>query len=573
MNITEYIIAYLRQGKTVELPGIGSLASKQVTAHYNSVDDTFTPSHDTLTFDRYTRGDKSIVRYIAEQECIDERTAERMFRNYMEVLQEKLDKEHCHHFPGIGLLRKEESLISFEPEAVMPSTEAIPARPTLTGVKTYNHAAHDPFAQFEQEFQDPYPAKEEVKEEPTPVEIEEENVIAETEATGSKDVADEWAVAEQALHNLKTQLTQPDARIPQEDYTYDEKFDEESFTHQDAVAEESSNEEPGEHNEGNVETPVFNSTQDALSSLQEMEKLTPATGGTSHNNNKRRPWRLILILLVLILLGGAAYYFFALRNSDTTITLTEEDFVMVEEDDEMVMEEETSASNGMALINNDFTLSTDDIDYTAADVTRLSNAIGNYLADYIRNYAIRQRYSQAAGPLQQKVLQYAEVRLSEILSNKPFSVMEFFNFCENDYMHIYYGKDLKLGHSSRQRITVQREVMSEALLYRLLQEVIDETGITADAAPAPQPKYVAPPAAAQDVSKQGFDIIAGFYVNRTSADKMANDLKKKGCDAYIINKDGYYYVSMGSAGSQTAAEALYRHIKEWYKGDIAIKKW
>ena len=53
---------------------------------------------------------------------------------------------------------------------------------------------------------------------------------------------------------------------------------------------------------------------------------------------------------------------------------------------------------------------------------------------------------------------------------------------------------------------------------------------------------------------------------------MATNLKKKGCDAYIIEVNQGYYVSMGSAESRTKAEALYAHIKEWYKGDISIKK-
>ena len=71
-------------------------------------------------------------------------------------------------------------------------------------------------------------------------------------------------------------------------------------------------------------------------------------------------------------------------------------------------------------------------------------------------------------------------------------------------------------------------------------------------------------------SKQGFDIVAGFFTSKKSANKCANQLKALGSDAYIISKSGGYYVSMGSAPTRTAAEALERHIKSWYKSDVKI---
>jgi cell division septation protein DedD len=73
-------------------------------------------------------------------------------------------------------------------------------------------------------------------------------------------------------------------------------------------------------------------------------------------------------------------------------------------------------------------------------------------------------------------------------------------------------------------------------------------------------------------SKQGFDIIAGFYLNKNTAAKMTARLHELGCDAYIIEKNDMFYVSMGSAPTRTKAEALYNHIKSWYDGDIVIKE-
>ena len=70
---------------------------------------------------------------------------------------------------------------------------------------------------------------------------------------------------------------------------------------------------------------------------------------------------------------------------------------------------------------------------------------------------------------------------------------------------------------------------------------------------------------------QGFDIIAGFFTSKKSANKCANQLKALGSDAYIISKSGGYYVSMGSAPTYTAAQAMEKHIKSWYKSDVSIK--
>ena len=53
---------------------------------------------------------------------------------------------------------------------------------------------------------------------------------------------------------------------------------------------------------------------------------------------------------------------------------------------------------------------------------------------------------------------------------------------------------------------------------------------------------------------------------------MTARLHEQGCDAYIIEKNEMYYVSMGSAPTRTKAEALYNHIKSWYDGDIVIKE-
>ncbi len=114
------------------------------------------------------------------------------------------------------MLHKEGNEISFKPETVMPPQDAVPQRPTLTGVKTYNHVAHDPFAQFEQEFQStPTPQTQVVEE--TVVVVEEEISITVNDDEGdNENAADELSAAEQALQNLKAQLTQPQEEVNEE---------------------------------------------------------------------------------------------------------------------------------------------------------------------------------------------------------------------------------------------------------------------------------------------------------------------------------------------------------------------
>jgi cell division septation protein DedD len=124
----------------------------------------------------------------------------------------------------------------------------------------------------------------------------------------------------------------------------------------------------------------------------------------------------------------------------------------------------------------------------------------------------------------------------------------------------------------------------------ILDRMVQELGLEPDAAvpgnaaaatPAPAVRKTAekePTEAPVTVnmeqnSKQGFDIIAGFYLDRDRAARLTARLHELGSDAYIIEKNDMYYVSMGSAKDRTSAEALFNHIKSWYDGDIVIKQW
>ena len=175
--------------------------------------------------------------------------------------------------------------------------------------------------------------------------------------------------------------------------------------------------------------------------------------------------------------------------------------------------------------------------------------------------------------------QYVNTTLTELLTDEDYHPQMLLPY--KDYVREANMESLKYRKMHKQVISVQSDLLDREFLEDLLSQVIpDEEVIPEPTADKPKaaakPKADKPAAVTSHVatqSKQGFDVIAGFSVNKANADKLCRQLKSKGCDAYIINRNGLYYVSMGSAASRTEIEARYNHIKEWYKGDISIKKW
>lgn len=669
MNITEYIVAHLKQGHNVELPGIGTFAVRHIDVHYDSASGTLFPAQQTLTFEPRNNGDNSIVQYIADQECISMATAQQMFKNYLDALREKLDVEHRHTFNGIGTITKDGSMCSFEADPQQSLTTDDKLRVPLSNVKRYNSPYYDdPFARFSQPFlqEDNSAAPKETPDSIQPAAPQPQPSIvkpAEVETTFPKEAT--GSISSDAA-TLKEKLVTPIAGATERPIGQPEPADQSwpvSSDHKDNEAlavdvqsarnlEERATEVPpytasqDTQNEKEAAQEVRQPQPDALASLQAMEKLSQQKASTekqedanaktryTDNGKEAQPKKkhtglvVILILLILIVLGGAAYYYFKIYRPDhqpATSNLKIEEMVTgsegvgefepagiaglsstgetVADEPGVVTMEETEAENNTSdnagkitsdaadasaatsrvtgisaayAVNNDFTQASDAIIYDSEDILSLTRDIYSYLRPYIISYLQSRHYSRAEEAMQQKVLVFTQNRLTEMMQTNGFHVQDFFNYCSHDYQHSYLEKDLKVHHAARQRVVMQRELMNIATLGHLLDEVLQNNEIPADPHQTmvqPRQKQKVSTAVARETTKKGFDVIAGFYVNRASADKMASSLKKKGCDAYIINRDGLYYVSMGSAGSQTEAEHLYHHIKEWYKGDVAIKKW
>ena len=212
-------------------------------------------------------------------------------------------------------------------------------------------------------------------------------------------------------------------------------------------------------------------------------------------------------------------------------------------------------------------------DFTTSDIESRADAINDYLSGYISNYLAARHYSTAKVPMMERIHQYSVSRLSELLSADGFTEERF--FASSDYVSDYLA-GFKKAHKGRQKqVTVQGEIMDQAFLDNMLTIMVDELGLKADNAKVvlpPAPKVEKPVIKTEKKSRQGFDLIAGFFTDINTAQRMVDRLKGYGCNAYIIEINHGYYVSMGSAKTRTLAEEKFRKAKEWYDRDLSIKE-
>ena len=307
------------------------------------------------------------------------------------------------------------------------------------------------------------------------------------------------------------------------------------------------------------------------------DKLTaqPAHESDDEGKKKSKVWLIVLIVLCLLLLAGGAYYL--LSGNKTAET--------------PVAAKSTTHIDAGAV--NAFTYNTDMINHSGREIEQQSDLVCRFMSDYISQYLADRNFSGARAPMMDRIRQYANERLEQMLGDR-FAVQRLIPY--NDYIYKYNEPFMKGSYARSCRGMVQGELMNYRALDDMLYRMADELGLQPDgngrktAAEVQQvmadekkaierrrqmaqngdaPTYVY----VEKGSKQGYDLIAGFYLNKSTAAKLTARLHEMGCDAYIIEVNDMYYVSMGSANNQTAAEALYKHVKSWYDGDVVIKKW
>lgn len=410
------------------------------------------------------------------------------------------------------------------------------------------------------------------------------------------------------------------------------------------VAEEKAVEEAPVQAEESVVVPV---SPDALPKEGEAQPAEEPAGDENVSVEEETPkkkkrgclWFFIILLLVLLLGAGGAYYYFFMyvpqhggeapdlkelkekctkfssKSGDdkNTVAVADESaqdaeseadtHAVVEEDtvakdqDSIAEQQDTTAkeeskpvmakASGKGVIDSSMmsiiSFNTDLVEFSEEDVVLNSKRVANFMSSYIESFAAKNHYSQAADLLKASVEKFALEHLQTSLAPVEYSPARFIPY--KDYLNEVCENSIKAKRATHARCAVQEELLNEATMTQLLNEVVEANKIEEDkAAPAPERKVYdnsdvatyspknAVPGNFRSSSKQGFDVIAGFYVDRNTAARLANSLKRNGCDAYVIELQQGYYVSMGSRSSRTAAEALYQHIKEWYQGDITIKK-
>lgn len=613
MNITNYLVDYLKLGNNVEIPQIGILAIKEIAAHYDIESATFYPTTYTLEMSRQMLGDTAFVEYLAQKECVSVATAERFLKNYGDALAAKIEKEGECQLGELGVFSKTAAgTYSFQPQPNLNLGEKSQISAPVSGVKYFaEQAAADPFAVYEQPFDEIQPEPEPIAE-PEPVVEPEPEPVVEPEPAVEPEPEPEPIVDEEP-----EPVVEPEPEPVAEEPAPAEPEEPAHPVEPEKPAEDK--EEPAtEKEEPAAFAPAEN--DDTISTLKQLDAIEHSDGDDFFADTKKKKKKkggclkiiLFTLLGLIVVLACAFALDHYLLNSkgrnwvadktgmeqlkmtveeeetlpevvttkDNDAEQTEENIISTEE------QENTDEASGKAskkidpadrdnITNHTFSLEgiTFDANEKAAATDEVMANMDNYLSQYLK----RRNQLKNKEMFMSQVKSFVGDRFESLLPDQeydPYALLSYRDYVRESYMDVL--KRLKINHKIGD---IQGELMEEATLDALLDKMIEDNGLTAAPQPLQKEKtQVQPQSARQNNtvrtdSKQGFDIIALVSTSKTTAQNESARLKAKGCDAYVIDKNGLYYVSMGSADSRTAAEKKYWHIKEWYKGDISIKQW
>ena len=642
MNISELLSDFLKQGKSVDIPGIGSLSAKHVKAHYDADSATFFPSQQLVDFSPLMKGGNEFVHFLSQKDCVSDAIGERTWNNYVEAMKRQLEIDGMLELKGLGTVRKGENGLEFT--AAEGLNDGNPLMKAVKNVKQYT-AAVNPFARFEHLPEpEPQPIVEEeppvedtpvVVEESAPVEEQPEPVQEETpaeeipvEETPVEEVPVEEVPVEEAP--VETEETPDETPSPETDAPH--PFDQ--YIGNDTPAEP---EQPAAETEPEPEPEVEQTSDeplDGLKALEELQQTAPVETTEQPRRKEKKEKKckegkkkchgwIWILLLILALLAGAGVYLWKSGQLDTLMSRfnsnKEQSNIDIEQmvtnsegsetsatavvddpesgevygdntDQETPTEEEstetpetepsattsqqnnTTQASDLSPYTNVFTFSTDGLEFTDGEVGSNVDEVMAFMDSYITNFALSRRYSTAVDQLKEQVRQYVSDEMNHSLKGEEGFLVQ--NLLPNeDFVRKHNMEALKNRKANRSRCMVQTKLMDNKLA-EILEQVVADNDLQQDAVrvAAPRPATPVSTASYSSRSKKGYDCIAGFFVTKAYADRMATNLKKKGCDAYVIEVNQGYYVSMGSAESRTKAEAMYAHIKEWYKGDLTIKK-
>ncbi len=626
MNISELIVELLRQGKNVELQGIGTLKSVLKEPYMDPNTNTYYPATHTVVLDEAQSGDTTAIEELAARECVSTNVASQMWRNYIDALTDKVSTAGSHTFNGLGTIAKNDNRYSFSAADDLMLDTTNDREMPLKDVKIYNHDDEaDPFAKFDnpQDDEEALRAEQErleaerleaerkAEEERLEAErleaerkaeedrLEAERLEAERKAEEERLEAERLEAERKAeeerleAERLEAERKAEEERLEAERLEAERKAEEERLEAERLEAErkaEAEREAEEERIAAELRAEDERKAEEARIEAEEKRRIdelasidnTPKTvakkekNGDGEGRKKRFGWIWIVIILLLAIIALLCWRYCSGRPTSQPMVT------------------DTAANTNLSDITavNSLTFNTDLIEYSDSEMMQNSDFVCYTLAPYINEYLADRGYTGALAAMMERVRQYSSQRMSELLGPR-FAVQRFIPY--DDYIYLHNEPCLRNVYAKRSRVQVQSELMEYNLLDEILFRMVEELGLQPDAGQPRTADEVRQVKAEErrvieerqngngknkpvtvnvaNDSKQGFDIIAGCYLNRATASNLTAKLHELGCDAYIIEKNDLYYVSMGSSPTRTAADALYRHIKSWYDGDIVIKEW
>ena len=602
MNITDYLVEYLKSGKAVSIPNAGVLTTKDVEAHFDKATGTFYPSRRTIHIEPIWSDNSDFMQFLADKECVGKSIAEKIWKNYTDALADKMNTEGRCRMGDLGCLTLADGNYGFEAADNLNLKSTAQKLEPVSGIRNYNSAdTTDPFDAFEQP-------------------LKEGEVVSATMMTGytpkpvSKPTPEPEPVAESEPE--QELVPEPEPELVQEPEPVAEPEPiaepEPEIVDEPVVEPESEPDAEPDPEPESEPTPAPEPVkafddEETISTLHQLDAIDESDGSMEEETRKKRKekkekqereerkggfWKaLIWILAILIILLACAFvidkYLFNSKGRDWAMQQINCEKPSSRQADiqELVdLTIPTDYDKEAARDNmTEYTMSYEGLQFDEDEIVSVVNDDVDKLRPYFKDYLKSMKQSDKNDDFVEQAAKYADQRLRELLTDEEFHFQSLLNY--KDYVREYMTSTLKDIQVKRKMVILNRDLMSTETLERLLGEIVPADELTPDpsqmtkdepAKPTEKKKADKPAPITSKVmteSKQGFDLIAGASVYKANADQLCKALKAKGCDAYIINRNGLYYVSMGSAASRTEIDAKYDHVKEWYKGDVTIKKW
>ena len=513
MNITGYIVDFLKKGNNVEISGIGTLQIKSIAAQYLTEANTFTPAIKTIEFTAETAGDKKIIDYIAEKECVPKDTAIKMWDNFVLALKEKLQNEGEHIVGNLGVLKFNPiGEIMFSSNQDINLLENTFGLQELTEIKQYDATPLrvNPFDYSSSSAeQNTIPSSDgkvnivtEKDDEDSPITRRLKEIVQQLEEQ-EKPIEEETIVSsviEEKLETIAEETTEPEMVTDELSDSLIEEFTDEPSQEiiENPQPEETKVIEPVEEPVILVETPKEEFIKEENPSKKEPKK-----------KRKGILWLIILLICLLTISAGVYYYFTSIKGTSSD----KPKVANTEIADGDITETEEFASNG---------------EYSPYQF-------------FTKDIAAQQ---QANGQIQEN---------ERLYSNGGIFAM---NPIEGDLMTAYFGANPDKLPKEAPVIVVEKPVKAKT-----------ET--------KPARRNVNIPI--KQKSDYEFDLVAGIFRVKSNAMKHADDIAQYGINPYVVevSKNGtmFYYVSLGGRKTYTEVEALKANYRNLRGIDMAITKW